>query len=151
MLGKEELIYLARLGGKPLGRLMGSFQGMRMRYDLKMQGDDLHRASRNVAKGLRGITSISNDFNMIKYGSSVTHNSNDVGSSSSSSSSSSGSTNTYRYNEMTNDMILEKEKIAKMFHESKRLVEAEEQQQQQQQAPPAPVPIIPPRSGGKFK
>ena len=116
---------------------MGSFQGMRMRYDLKMQENGLHKASRNVAEGLRNISSITNDFNMIKYGSTITHNQPGDGS---------GGTNTYKYNEATNDMIMEKEKISKMFQESKRQVEAEYPAQQQ-----ARPPVGPARGEGKFK
>ena len=65
LLGRREITYGSKILGWSIGKLVGSLQGIRMKYEEKTHGTQLHKLHRSVKEGLVDMSSIGTDLNAL--------------------------------------------------------------------------------------
>ena len=71
LLGKREISAGAKFFGHGVGRLVGTMQGMRFKYEQKTRGTALYALHRNVKRGLEDMGTIGSDLASIRSGGSI--------------------------------------------------------------------------------
>ena len=64
---KKDLSIAAKYIGKFIGRIVGTLQGGRTRYERSIIGNDVFQLSKSVRDGIQEINSIGTDIAMIRY------------------------------------------------------------------------------------
>jgi hypothetical protein len=64
---KKDLSIAAKFFGNSIGRIVGTLQGGRTRYERSVVGNDVFQISKSVRDGIQEINSISTDIAMIRY------------------------------------------------------------------------------------
>ncbi len=65
LLGRREITHGSKILGWSIGKLVGSLQGIRMKYEEKTHGTQLHKLHRSVKEGLVDMSSIGTDLNAL--------------------------------------------------------------------------------------
>jgi len=65
LLGRKEITYGSKVIGWSVGKLVGSLQGVRMKYEEKTRGTHLHQLHKHVKDGLQDMGSIGTDLNAL--------------------------------------------------------------------------------------
>jgi len=65
LLGRKEITLMARSLGRGLGRVVGTLQGLRVKYEEKSQGSQLYQLHKNVKDGLTDMGTIGADLNSL--------------------------------------------------------------------------------------
>jgi hypothetical protein len=68
VLGRREITIAAHGLGRGLGRVVGTLQGLRFKYEEKTQGSKLYQLHKNVKDGLNDMGSITADIYSIRNG-----------------------------------------------------------------------------------
>ena len=71
LLGKREISAGAKFFGQGVGRLVGTLQGMRFKYEQRTSGTALYALHRNVKRGLEDMGTIGSDLASIRSGGSI--------------------------------------------------------------------------------
>jgi Sec-independent protein translocase protein TatA len=69
LLGRKEITLMAHSVGRGLGRMVGTLQGLRMKYEDKSKGSQLYQLHKNVKDGLHDLSTIGADINSLRIGS----------------------------------------------------------------------------------
>jgi hypothetical protein len=62
LLGRQEVVAGSRLLGIGLGRIIGTFQGIKEKYEEKSRGSDMYKLHSSVREGLMDLTTIGADI-----------------------------------------------------------------------------------------
>ena len=65
LLGRKEITLMARSVGRGLGRIVGTLQGLRIKYEEKSQGSQLYQLHKNVKDGLNDMSTIGADISSL--------------------------------------------------------------------------------------
>jgi len=68
LLGRKEITLMARSVGRGLGRMVGTLQGLRTKYEDKSKGSQLYQLHKNVKDGLHDMSTIGADISSLSTG-----------------------------------------------------------------------------------
>ena len=73
LLRKKELVPMARLMGSTFGKLVGTLQGLRLRYETMYKGTQLSELHSNVRKGMDDLRTVAYDLSSLSPARSTTY------------------------------------------------------------------------------